>query len=162
MRPRFMCPAAVLALLLLLAGPALAWTEFRLAGLVPNQRYTLRITDGGSFGFWKQDDPADLMIQPLELSFTAIGREAVLRAVLYVSSDSVVGTITPWQDVYGEIDARGYTGDLQDGVWYIAFPAAPPTCTASPNCPTEFCPPGKKCYAWQGQWYCCWLAPDRP
>ncbi|MCF8034935.1 MAG: hypothetical protein K9K66_19370 [Desulfarculaceae bacterium] len=162
MRPWIIRPAAALALLLVLAGPALAWTEFRLSGLKPGQRYTLRITDGGAFGFWKQNDPRSMMIQPRELSFTATGREAILDAVLYVKSDSVVGTITPWEGVSGTVNARGYGGVIEDGVWFISYPGAPTTCTASPNCPTEFCPPGQKCYAWQGGFYCCWLPPDSP
>jgi len=158
---RLLRPLAALCLLLITAGPALAWTEFHLTGLTPNQRYTLRISSGATFGQWAQKDPKDLKVKSKELSFIATDQEAVLRAVVHPSADTVLGTLAPWRGVKGTIKTPGHSGTLANGTWLIAFPGAPPTCTGNPNCPTEFCPPGQKCYSWQGKWYCCWLDPDR-
>ena len=162
MRRTLFSLAACLLVLLLWAAGAQAWTEFRLSGLTPGQQYTLRLSQGGSFGQWEQDDLAKLKIKPKEVSFVATSREAALHAVLHVKADAVVGTFTPWRGVKGEVETRGYQTKIEKGVWFITYPGAPLTCTVSPNCPTEFCPPGQQCYSYMGEYYCCWLAPGRP
>ena len=128
-------PAVALALLMVLAGPALAWTEFRLSGLEPGQLYTLRITEGAEFSPWKQSGLRELKVKPSEASFIATGRGATLLAALKVTNDTVLGTLTPGEQVKGEISARGFKGTIRDGVWFIALPGAPPTCRANPSCP---------------------------
>lgn len=159
---RVLRPLVALFLVLLLAAPALAWTEFRLQGLQRGHRYTLDVSEGGRFGAWEQSGVADLKVEPKQVSFTAQGDKAVLFAVLRVKADAVLGTLTPSKGVSGQVQAGSYLGYVEDGVWFIDFPGAPLTCTANPSCVTEKCPEGQKCYPWQGKFYCCWLDPGRP
>ncbi|MCB2228520.1 MAG: hypothetical protein KQH53_17700 [Desulfarculaceae bacterium] len=159
---RLLRPLAALLLVLLVAAPALAWTEFRLDGLQRGKRYTLTVSEGGKFGSWKQSGVGDLKVTPKQVSFTAKGNKAVLFAVLRVKADAVLGNLNPYKGVRGQVQAGSYQGYLEDGVWFIDFPGAPLTCTANPSCVTDKCPPGQKCFSWQGKFYCCWLDPGRP